>query len=468
MRRRRRRLSCGEGGQRRARMVESRTGWTNASVVDFAGGADPVEKMGERARQAVLEAVDQGWDGPPFDPIELANIRGIPVRPNAALADARVFWTDDGYEIEYNPHRPRGRVNFSIAHEIAHTFFPDCAEEVRNRSREQWETPNWQLEVLCNVGAAELTMPVGSFPSHDAVVTIEELMRLRKRFEVSAEAVLIRLVKLASSSVACFSATRFPKPDNTAEYRIDYRIGSSHWTRWATRRARRRVRSGVLDECVAIGTTSKGTEIWESDGPEVHVEAVALPPLPGTGNLRIAGFMRPASEAPDVGGIEYRHGDAAIFVADANAAIMHIVNDRAQRWGPKGFARAARLEHRSAYDDYAWWKSEHGDSGTLGAAHVADVEGENRYVVSLVAQRGYGAVGGAADSIRGAGYGAAQSARQARGGRREHGADAEDRDGSGGRKLACHRGADPRAVDVSGIRGAGDRAAPAMSAGTTE
>ena len=30
------------------------------------------------------------------------------------------------------------------------------------------------------------------------------------------------------------------------------------------------------------------------------MEGVALPPLPGAENLRIAGFMRPASEAPDV------------------------------------------------------------------------------------------------------------------------------------------------------------------------
>ena len=262
-------------------MVESRTGWTNASVVDFAAGADPIEKMEEEAREAVLNAVDQGWQGPPFDPIELAKILGISVRPNAALADARVFWAGDGFEIEYNPHRPRGRVNFSIAHEIAHTFFPDCAKEVRNRRREEWQDRNWELEVLCNVGAAELTMPVGSFPSDDAaVVTIEELMRLRKAFQVSAEAVLIRLVKLASSSVACFSATRVPKPDNTAEYQMDYRIASSHWSERGPRPGRQRFRSAVLDECVAIGTTSKGTERWEPSGPEVRVEAVALPPLP--------------------------------------------------------------------------------------------------------------------------------------------------------------------------------------------
>ena len=372
-------------------MVESRAGWTNASVVEFAGGADPIAKMEQKAWQAVLDAVGKGWRGPPFDPIELANIMGISVRPNAALADARVFWANDGYEIEYNPHRPRGRVNFSIAHEIAHTFFPDCAKEVRNRRRERWDEPNWQIEVLCNVGAAELTMPVGSFPSEDeAVVTIEDLMRLRRDFQVSAEAVLIRLVKLASSRVACFSATRLPKHDNTAEYRIDYWIGSSHWGECATRSVRRLVRSLVLDECLAIGTTSKGTETWEPGGPEVHVEAVALPPLPGTGNLRIAGFMRPTSEASEVGGIEYRQGNAAVFAAEVNAAIVHIVNDKAQRWGPWGFARALRLEHPSAYNDYALWKSENPKTTTLGAVHMVGVRGDNRYIVSLVAQRGYG------------------------------------------------------------------------------
>ena len=369
-------------------MVESNTDWTNASVVKFAAGEDPVAKMEREARQAVLDAVDKGWRGPPFDPIELARIMGISVRPNAALADARVFWANEGYEIEYNPHRPRGRVNFSIAHEIAHTFFPDCAEEVRNRSRERWEAPNWQLEVLCNVGAAELTMPVGSFPAKDdTVVTIEELMRLRKDFQVSAEALLIRLVKLASSRISCFSARRLSKCDHTAEYQIDYQIGSPHWS---TRAMRRLVQSAVLDGCVAIGTTSKGTETWERGGPEVHVEAVALPPLPGSDNLRIAGFMQPGSEAPAIGGIEYRQGNAAAFAAKTDVAIVHIVNDKARRWGPRGFPRALQLEHRSAYDDYAWWNAEEPKRRGLGSVHMADVPGENRYVVSLVAQKGYG------------------------------------------------------------------------------
>ena len=359
-------------------------------MVGFAAGEDPIKKMECEAREAVLAAVDKGWRGPPFDPIELANIRGIAVRPNAAVADARVFWVNGRFEIEYNPHRPRGRVNFSIAHEIAHTFFEDCAEEVRNRSREKWDTRSWELEVLCNVGAAEMMMPVGSFPSDaTGVATIEELMRLRKEYQVSAEAILIRLVKLASSRVACFSATRMRGAGGASEYRVDYSIGSSHWQNLWSRRRPRRLTSEVLDECIAIGTTSKGTERWDQDGLELHVEGVALPPLPGTGDLRMAGFVRPASEVPDVRRIEYRQGDAARFVVESDAAILHIVNDAARRWAGRGFAPAVRREYPSAYDEYAWWSTERPERRRLGAVHVAELDG-NRYVVSLVAQRGYG------------------------------------------------------------------------------
>ena len=370
-------------------MAESKINWTDESVVAFARREDPIERMERAAREAVLAAVDEGWRGPPFDPIELASIRGIVIRPNAAVADARVFWVNGRFEIEYNPHRPRGRVNFSIAHEIAHTFFEDCAKDVQHRSRAKWDKRRWQLELLCNVGAAEITMPVGSFPSAaSAVVTIEEMMKLRKKYQVSAEAILIRLVKLASSRVACFSATRMRK-EGRATYRIDYRIGSAHWPEWKRSRQVRELESEVLDQCVAIGTTAKGTEHWDESGQEFHVEGVALPPLPGAENLRIAGFMRPASEVPDIRGIAYRQGNAARFVVASNAAILHIVNDAARRWVNRGFAPAVRAEYPSAYDEYSWWATETPEERRLGSLHVSELPG-NRYVVSLVAQRGYG------------------------------------------------------------------------------
>ena len=363
--------------------------WTNSSVLAFAKGGDPIEEMERLTRDAALSAIEEGWTGPPFDPMELARIRGIEVRPNHTVADARVFLVNNVFEIEYNPHRPKGRVNFSIAHEIAHTLFEDCADEVRHRNRQKWEQRSLQLELLCNVGAAEMMMPVGSFPADDdRLTTIEDLMELRKCFEVSTEAVLIRMVKLASSRVACFSASRITDEVGTS-YRVDYRIGSALWSEWASSRPKRRFVSDVLDQCVAIGTTAKGTEQWARCDPELHVEAVALPPLPGASNLRIAGITRPSFEAPIVSGIEYRQGNAAEFVASSNVAILHIVNDRARTWIARGFARSVRDTHPTSFEDYRKWATEHPEERTLGAVHIADLGGK-RYVVSLVAQHGYG------------------------------------------------------------------------------
>lgn len=137
--------------------------WTNESVVAFAGQKDPVEVMEGKARTLALNAMDAGWDGPPFDPLALAQWLGIPIEARGDIPDARMVPMPDGVLIlEYKPMRPRGRLRFSIAHEIAHSQFSDCAAEVRNRGKTTTQAPdNWQLEVLCNIGAAELLMPLG-------------------------------------------------------------------------------------------------------------------------------------------------------------------------------------------------------------------------------------------------------------------------------------------------------------------
>ncbi|MFP4896730.1 ImmA/IrrE family metallo-endopeptidase [Paraburkholderia sp. EG304] len=121
--------------------------------------------MEQKARELVLRAMDEGWAGPPFDPLALAKWRHMRAEARGDIPDARTVPTAEGeLVLQYNPTRPRGRLRFSIAHEIAHSLFPDCAEEIRHR--DGGPAPgkdNWQLEVLCNIGAAELLMPLGSF-----------------------------------------------------------------------------------------------------------------------------------------------------------------------------------------------------------------------------------------------------------------------------------------------------------------
>lgn len=363
--------------------------WTNASVRRFAEEENPIDKMERIARECVLDAVECGWTGPPFDPIELAAIRGIRVHPNAAISDARVFVVNDNFLIEYNPHKSRGRVNYSIAHEIAHTFFVDCKEKIRNRGVQARDVSDWQLEMLCNIGAAEILMPVGSFPvSTDPMTSIENLLKLRHGFQVSTEALLIRLTKLTSSRMACFAASRLPD-SGTGHYRIDYCIGSKSWIGVEDALRRREVVSSVLDECIAIGTTAKGEETWTETEPDIHVEAVALPPYPGSKNLRVVGVIRPTSDVPTVRELEYRLGDAAHFSTSSDTAIVHVVNDRAKSWGGRGFARCLRERYPMASDAYRHWATANPRHHRLGYFHVAELT-DNTHIISVIAQAGYG------------------------------------------------------------------------------
>ena len=48
-------------------MSEWSSFWTNTSVLQFAGGTDPIRAITEHARKVVLEAMDSGWDGPPCE-----------------------------------------------------------------------------------------------------------------------------------------------------------------------------------------------------------------------------------------------------------------------------------------------------------------------------------------------------------------------------------------------------------------
>jgi len=93
--------------------------WTNESVLAFAGDRDPLEAVEQAAHDVLFQAVESGWEGPPFDPFELARILGIEVLPRDELRDARTVPVGGGgVAIEYNPTRPRHRLRFSLAHEI--------------------------------------------------------------------------------------------------------------------------------------------------------------------------------------------------------------------------------------------------------------------------------------------------------------------------------------------------------------
>jgi O-acetyl-ADP-ribose deacetylase (regulator of RNase III) len=375
-----------------ARSVARR--WTNKSVLSFAGSAEPITAIEERARDTVLKALDKGWSGPPFDPIKLADILGIAVRPRADIQDARTVSTGAReLAIEFNPRQPRERVRFSIAHEIAHSFFPDCAKEVRNRvEHANAREDEWQLEVLCNIAASELVMPIGSFGKiGDEPLSIEKLMRLRQEFDVSAEAILIRAIKVAHEPALMFCASADPERQETPFYRLDYFIPSHAWP-GTVPPVREIGAQTVLAECTAIGYTAHGIEKWPVLTAALDVQCVGLPPYPGTRYPRVAGFARTVDGAASATAarIEYVHGDALSPRGEGRRLICHIVPDRSYIWGGHGFAANVRRKFPKVQQEFRSWAQSGGGKLRLGNVHFA-LASDLIWIASMVAQHGFGA-----------------------------------------------------------------------------
>ncbi len=151
----------------------------------------------------------------PFKRLELlASLAGLEVtqmslqRRREESRDAVVILNSNGErkhgQILYNPNRPAGRIAFSIAHEIGHTFFPATSGGARFRelcnsdSREANE-----LERLCDLAASELLMPTDEF--RDAVGnewSLKHVPRLAESFGASFEATAFRLASAHRGTAA--------------------------------------------------------------------------------------------------------------------------------------------------------------------------------------------------------------------------------------------------------------------------
>lgn len=369
---------------------ESFVNWTNQSVRKFAGKQDPTVAMSRRVEELTLQAFEKGWTGPPYDPFKLAELLGIKVLPRDDIAEARTIPGPRREPmIEFNSRQPPYRIRFSIAHEITHTFFPDCLERARYRARRSVQRhDDWQLEMLCNIGAAEILMPTGSFAKlRDEKLDITQLMKQRRTLEVSTEAILIRVVKLSRKSVASFVAST----RDDSRLRVDYSVFSRAWEPHVAKSIVLPNRS-VLHECNAIGFTVKGTEAWSLDGNsiELDVQAVGLPPYPGAKSIRVAGLISPKSPvAQEVFTIEYHLGDALQPRNKGKKVIAQIVNDRTPRWGGGGFAANLKRTWPNIQDDFKSWVEANKDHFRLGSVHVSR-HTDDISVVSMVAQHGYG------------------------------------------------------------------------------
>ncbi len=362
--------------------------WTNPSVFILASGGAPVDTITREARKAVLEFTEAGNTVPPLDPFALAEFRDIHVVPREDIRDARTRFIDGRFRIEFNPNRPRGRVRYSICHEITHTFFPDCKEAIRNRAtHEEMVADEWQLEMLCNIGAGELLMPFGTLPDFDdETLSIEHLMQTRKEYDVSTEALLLRVARITSGECCLFSASR----KGTGEtFQIDYARPSRSW-RVPLPSGLKLPKESMVRHCTAIGYYESGIERWLPQLGDISVECVGVPPYPEQIHPRVMGFIAPAVASGELGNrIHYKGGDATDpRNVEGSRIIAHLVNDKTPNWGG-AFARALKKRFDKAQIDFEEWVAADRRNLALGNIRMVEIK-DGLAVATMVAQRGYG------------------------------------------------------------------------------
>lgn len=359
--------------------------WTNSSVRAFAKNNDPRLAIERAARKLVLKARENGWEGPPFNPLYIAEMLDVRIEANSSVADARLVATESGPKIEFNPQQPRERVRFSIAHEIAHLLFPDWSEQIRNRGGDK--TPDdWQLEMLCNLAASEFVLPIGSLSAASDVPSIEDLMHRRREYDVSAEAFLIRLAKVSSQPIGIFVSSPTVSDEGKRHYKVDYFVGSPTAPR--VRASGMAIpEESIVHRCTAIGHTDRGIESWVTGTP-TQIECVGLTAYPGNVYPRVAGLVRFDKAQENHLPIRLVHGNVLEPRNDGNKVICQLVNDKAVKWGG-GVARKIAKRFPGAEEAFTEQAIQIPQRDRLGRV-IFSKASDDLTIASLIGQEGFG------------------------------------------------------------------------------
>jgi Zn-dependent peptidase ImmA (M78 family)/O-acetyl-ADP-ribose deacetylase (regulator of RNase III) len=376
----------------RLREKENRTAretiWTNTSVIGL-NELDPISAIIQRARRTVLDAIEHGWSGPPYNPFTLAEMLGIKLIPTDSVIDAQTKSDSAGRFItKFNPQRPVARMRYSIAHEIGHTLFPDCAAAVRNRATHQdMKNDDWQLEFLCNMAAAEILIPFGTLSEELSIrPSVGLVLDLRRKYLVSSEALINRLIRLTVYPCIAFFARRDP---SSSHYFIEYKLASSTMSEgFNIKPGFVLPQTSKISQCAAIGVTRQEDARWISN-KQWFVEYLGISPYPGDNTPRVLGLAFPpfAENTSPSDRMTFVRGDASEPVGADMKLLLQVVNDQAMIWGG-GFAKQARKKWPRAQTQYREWAFGRGNL-KLGNIHVARVR-EDLTLVSLICQHGFG------------------------------------------------------------------------------
>ncbi len=369
-------------------------------MIAWAQGEDPLIVASRTADALRARAESLGLGGPPVDVLGLVRSEAIVLRAANDVGDAQIevvdSTSDSPLAISYNPSRPRGRLRFNIAHELAHAQFPDVREKLRQRTPlgavAAGSDDDWELELLCNLIASDLLVPAeGMAGLTNSDTDIDFLMEQRRKWDVSTEAMLRRFVTLASRPIALVAASRI----SSTSVRVDYAHfassvavgdplrGLAHGSTVQNAQA--------LAAVVAVGQTARGP--LAVGGHRFRAQAVGAPPYAGRRGSRVLALVEPElSRAHPL--VEHVVADL-LETDDANVIFMHVSSDSVRAWSRMGVGARLASRFPDLAQSYRMWTLSDPAHLDLGNVHLVGRTASDRSVAiaTVVAQEGYGSKG---------------------------------------------------------------------------
>ena len=240
--------------------------------------------------------------------------------------------------------------------------------------------------MLCNLAASEFVLPIGSLSAATETPPIEELMRQRRDYDVSAEAFLIRWAKVSSQPIGIFVASPTISGNGTRQYKINYFIGSPTAPKMRFSGMTIPDKS-IVHRCTAIGHTDRSIEHWLMNKP-IQIECVGLTAYPGSIYPRVAVLVRFDQAKENHRPIRLLHGDVLQHRDNGRKIICQLVNDKAIKWGG-GVARKTAKRFPDAERAYTEKVMQIPQRDRLGRVIFSEV-GDDLIIASLIGQEGFG------------------------------------------------------------------------------
>jgi Zn-dependent peptidase ImmA (M78 family) len=170
-------------------------------LCELTGHSSPFDAVIARSRMLLAE---HGQFVPPFDPEQIARLQKITQIDRVDITfDACLTPTVDGFKVQVCKYHSRGRQNFSIAHEIGHTFLIELEPALGGARREMGlsasSTVNSDfVEKLCDTAAAELIWPTHVFQrdAWDAGPSLQAVIFLAGQYKASITATARRFAEV--------------------------------------------------------------------------------------------------------------------------------------------------------------------------------------------------------------------------------------------------------------------------------